>query len=125
MSYKIITSFIFRYLLVGRNIFLLFLIGFLTHVGVYFTSIDYENIFRYDSKQFLPLILLYTHNRSIKTRDNICRGLRVDVHVAAFNNLARNSISANIVANVRPVSRKFLVPFSFIGDKIKTIKRAS
>ncbi|CAF1068708.1 unnamed protein product [Rotaria sordida] len=34
--------------------------------------------------QSLPLILLYTHNRSIKTRDNICKGTRNKGHVVNF-----------------------------------------
>ena len=45
--------------------------------------------------------------------------------VAAFNNFARSSMSAKMVANVRPVSKKFFVPFSFIGERMKTMKRAS
>ena len=32
----------------------------------------------------LPLILLYTFNRSVKTRDNICRGLRNGGHPVSF-----------------------------------------
>ncbi len=33
----------------------------------------------------MPLILLFTYNHSIKTRDNICRGVRNGGHVVSFD----------------------------------------
>jgi hypothetical protein len=35
--------------------------------------------------QPMPLILLFTYNHSIKTRDNICRGVRNGGHVVSFD----------------------------------------
>ena len=37
----------------------------------------------------LPLILLYTHNYSVKTRENICQGVRNGGHVVSFDRCPR------------------------------------
>ncbi|CAF2074706.1 unnamed protein product [Rotaria magnacalcarata] len=51
----------------------------------YYHSLGPSLIFYYKHfNQSLPLILLYTHNRSHKTRNNICRGTRNGGHVVNF-----------------------------------------
>lgn len=44
-----------------------------------------SSIFHLSLKQPVPLILLYTFNHSIKTRDNICRGIRNGGHTVNFD----------------------------------------
>ena len=75
-----ICSDIYRHLL-RRGIFVIFSMGLLVYVHIHFSLIDHRMIF-YRS---FPLILLYTHNHSHKTRDNICRGLRNGGHVINFD----------------------------------------
>ncbi len=55
--------------------------GVLVYIYMYLILKDRRKIFY----QLFPLILLYTHNHSIKTRDNICRGFRNGDHVVHFN----------------------------------------
>ena len=86
MSDKITFSTIFQYVFTWRTVYCILLIGFIIHACTYLFLKEHKNVFRTDSKQLLPLILLYTHNHSIKTRDNICRGLRNGGHVVNFNN---------------------------------------
>lgn len=54
----------------------------------YFNSQYFGNTLRRKIKNsisYVPLILLYTYNNSIKTQDNICRGIRNGGHVVNFN----------------------------------------
>jgi hypothetical protein len=81
MFHITILSTIFRYLFTWRNIFLILSIGFIVHSCIYLFLIRYQNTFQQSS----PLILLYTHNHSIKTRDNICRGIRNGGHIVNFD----------------------------------------
>ncbi len=76
-----IRSGIFRYLLIWRNVIVILSMGFVINVYIYL-FIKERKITFYQS---FPLILLYTHNHSIKTRDNICRGLRNDEHIVNFD----------------------------------------
>jgi hypothetical protein len=72
---------IFRYLFFWKNILFILLIGFIINIYIHLFIKDYGNIFY----QSVPLILLYTHNHSIKTRNNICRGTRNGGYIVNFN----------------------------------------
>jgi len=80
MSYIIIPS-IFRSLSSRQIIFCILSIGLTIYILINLYVKEYENIVY----QSLPLILLYTHNHSIKTRDNICRGVKNDGHIVNFD----------------------------------------
>jgi hypothetical protein len=86
MSFRTILSNIFRTLSIWKNIFIILLIAFIINTYIYSFLIEHKNIFQRYFNQSLPLILLYTHNHSVKTRDNICRGIRNGDHVVNFDN---------------------------------------
>ncbi len=60
--------------------------SFITNSIIYLFFIHDKIIFWQYSNQSIPLILLFTYNRSFKTRDNICRGIRNGGHVINFAN---------------------------------------
>ena len=68
-----------------RSVLLIFLFNLLTVICHYFKWISHLDQSLAYSVQYRPLILLYTHNYSIKTRDNICRGTRNGGHVVHFH----------------------------------------
>ncbi len=80
MSHVTLLS-IFRYFLIWRNIFYILSIGLIINSCIYLLLKENPNII----SQSYPLILLYTHNYSFKTRDNICRGIRNGGHIVNFD----------------------------------------
>jgi len=68
-------------LYIWKNKFIIIIIIFIIHFYIYQSLIFY----RKDFNRSIPLILLYTYNHSIKTRDNICRGIRNSGHVVNFD----------------------------------------
>jgi hypothetical protein len=72
---------IFRNLLVWQTIFFILSVGCILSTYIYLSPKKYQTIFY----QSIPLILLYTHNYSIKTRDNICQGIRNGGHIVNFD----------------------------------------
>lgn len=73
-------SSIFRYILIQRKFLFLSLI-FLFNIWIYLLFQQSET----NLPRSFPLIVLYTFNRSVKTRDNICRGVRNGGHVVNFD----------------------------------------
>lgn len=72
---------IFRYILIQRkSIFILFLL-LLINLWIYHLFQQSE----VKLSRSLPLIVLYTFNRSIKTQENICRGAKNGGHVVNFD----------------------------------------
>lgn len=67
-----------------RSRVFIFLFNLLGLICLYFHSIHHLHQSLESSVQCRPLILLYTHNHSVKTRDNICRGTRNGGHVVHF-----------------------------------------
>ena len=80
---------IFRPSFIYRHKLLIVLSSFIFSLCVYLFSIRHQSISKYYSNQSVPLILLYTHNYSVKTRDNICRGVRNGGHVVNFDKCPR------------------------------------
>ncbi|CAF1259618.1 unnamed protein product [Rotaria sordida] len=85
MSINTVLLTIVQYVCIWRNRVFTLLFGFTIYTCIYLFLIGHLNIFRYNSNQSLALILLYTHNHSIKTRDNICRGIRNGGHIVHFD----------------------------------------
>ncbi|CAF1242976.1 unnamed protein product [Rotaria sordida] len=85
MSIKTVLLTIVQYVCIWRNRVFTLLFGFTIYTCIYLFLIGHLNIFRYNSNQSLALILLYTHNHSIKTRDNICRGIHNGGHIVHFD----------------------------------------
>lgn len=68
-----------------RNFFFLIILSVISIISFYLsirTNSRFESLSTID---FQPIILLYTHNHSRKTRDHICRGLRNENHPINFD----------------------------------------
>ena len=76
---------IFRYLLIWRKVIFALSIGISINTFIYLFVIKYTNNYGDNLNLSSALILLYTHNHSIKTRDNICRGIRNGGHTVHFD----------------------------------------
>ena len=70
-----------RCLLIQRKLLLIVTLIFLLNTWIHFNFHQNEPTV----SRPLPLIVLYTFNRSVKTRDNICRGVRNGGHVVHFD----------------------------------------
>lgn len=73
------------YAWVRRKIPLIAVLGTIFNGCAYMLLMGHISIVPYKFRQPLPLILLYTHNRTAKTRDNICRGISNGGHVVNFD----------------------------------------
>lgn len=76
---------IFQFFFNWRNLFFILLIGLSIYACISFFVNEQEHIFY----QTRPLILLYTHNRSLKTKNKICRGLQNGGHIVNFDRCPR------------------------------------
>ena len=65
------------------------------------------------AQQSLPLILLYTFNRSTKTRDNICRGLRNGGHPVSF---AHCPFQCEFSCRIEDFTRRSPLAVLFFGE---------
>lgn len=81
MTISVVISNSFRCLLIQRKLLLFFLLIFLLNTWIYFTFHQPQLIL----PRSLPLIVLYTFNHSIKTREYICRGTKNGGHVVHFD----------------------------------------
>jgi hypothetical protein len=73
-----------RFLLVfnfWKKKFFIIILYFIICLYIYRPLLFYYKNFR----RIPPLILLYTYNHSVKTRDNICQGVRNGGHVVNFD----------------------------------------
>ncbi|CAF4986851.1 unnamed protein product [Rotaria sp. Silwood1] len=85
MSLKTVLLKVVRHVWIWRNRVLILLIGFTISTCIYLVLIGHLHVFQNNPNQSLALILLYTHNHSIKTQDNICRGIRNGDHIVHFD----------------------------------------
>jgi hypothetical protein len=68
-----------------NKVVIIIIIVFFIHFYIYQSLIfSYKNL-----NQSLPLILLYTYNHSIKTKDHICRGIRNGEHIINFDKCSK------------------------------------